>query len=190
MYDVVRIDHFRGFEAFYAIPATDKTAKNGKWIKGPDIAFFKEMKKEFFGDELPIIAEDLGFLTPQVRKMLRLSGFPGMKVLQFAFDSREESDYLPHNYDKNCVVYTGTHDNDTIIGWVDTAPTADVKFAEKYLNCKRDNGFNFAMIRAALSSVADTAIIMMPDLIGAGSDARINTPSTLGDNWQWRIDGS
>ncbi len=189
MYDVVRIDHFRGFEAFYAIPATDKTAKNGKWIKGPDIAFFREMKKEF-GEALPIIAEDLGFLTPQVHKMLRLSGFPGMKVLQFAFDSREESDYLPHNYDKNCVVYTGTHDNDTIIGWVDTAPTADVKFAEKYLNCKRDNGFNFAMIRAALSSVADTAIIMMPDLIGAGSDARINTPSTLGDNWQWRIDGS
>ncbi len=187
MYDTVRIDHFRGFEAYYAIPAADETAKNGKWMKGPDIAFFKEMKKEF-GEDLPIIAEDLGFLTPQVRKMLKLSGFPGMKVLQFAFDSREESDYLPHNYEKNCVVYTGTHDNDTINGWVESAPAADVKFAEKYLGCKRDNGFNFAMIRTALASVADTAIIMMPDLIGADSSARINTPSTLGDNWQWRID--
>ena len=188
MYDVVRIDHFRGFEAFYAIPATDKNAKNGKWLKGPNIAFFKAMKKEF-GDDLPIIAEDLGFLTPQVKKMLSLSGFPGMKVLQFAFDSREESDYLPHNYNKNCVVYTGTHDNDTINGWLESAPVADVRFAEKYLNCKRDDGFNFAMIRSALASVADTAIIMMPDLIGAGTDARINTPSTLGGNWQWRIDG-
>ena len=189
MYDTVRIDHFRGFESFYAIPASDENAKNGKWMKGPAIAFFKELKKEF-GEDCPIIAEDLGFLTPQVKRMLKSSGFPGMKVLQFAFDSREESDYLPHNYDKNCVVYTGTHDNDTIMGWVETAPAADVKFAEKYLGASRDNGFNFAMIRAALASVADTAIIMMPDLMGLGSEARINTPSTLGDNWRWRIDGA
>ena len=188
IYDVIRIDHFRGFESFYAIPAADKTAKNGKWLKGPDIAFFKEMKRHF-GEDLPIIAEDLGFLTPAVRKMLKSSGFPGMKVLQFAFDSREENDYLPHNYDKNCVVYTGTHDNDTIMGWRETAPQADVRLAEKYLNCKHDEGFNFAMIRAALASVADLCIIMMPDLLGLGSFARINTPATLGNNWLWRIDG-
>ena len=187
-FDVVRIDHFRGFESFYAVPATDETAKNGKWLKGPDIAFFKEMEKHF-GGNLPIIAEDLGFLTDAVYKMLKKSGYPGMKVLQFAFDSREENDYLPHNYDKNCVVYTGTHDNDTIMGWTKTAPAADVRQAEKYLNCKADNGFNFAMIRAALSSVADTAIIMMPDLLGLSSEARINTPAVLGGNWLWRIDG-
>ncbi len=188
IYDVIRIDHFRGFESFYAVPYGAENAKKGKWIKGPDIAFFREMKKHF-GEDLPIIAEDLGFLTPAVYKMLRRSGFPGMKVLQFAFDSREENDYLPHNFERNCVVYTGTHDNDTIMGWCDTAPQTDVALAEKYLACKRNEGFNFAMIRAALSSVADTSIIMMSDLLGLGSDARINTPSTLGDNWQWRIDG-
>lgn len=187
-FDVVRIDHFRGFESYYAVPAGDKTAKNGKWLKGPDIAFFKEMEKHF-GGNLPIIAEDLGFLTDAVYKMLKKSGYPGMKVLQFAFDSREENDYLPHNYERNCVVYTGTHDNDTIMGWTKTAPPSDVRQAEKYLNCTADNGFNFAMIRAALSSVADLSIIMMPDLLGLGSEARINTPSVLGGNWQWRIDG-
>ncbi len=189
IYDVVRIDHFRGFEAFYAIPAADEDATRGKWLKGPDIAFFDEMKKHF-GDDLPIIAEDLGFLTDQVKEMLKKGGFPGMKVLQFAFDSREDNDYLPHNYEKNCVVYTGTHDNDTILGWCKTADEEDVALAEKYLNCKRTEGFNYAMIRAALSSVADTAIIMMPDLIGLGSEARINTPATLGDNWKWRINGT
>ncbi len=189
MYDVVRIDHFRGFEAYYAIPAADKDATNGCWFEGPGIEFFNEMKKHF-GEDLPIIAEDLGFLTASVRKMLKESGFPGMKVLQFAFDSREDNDYLPYNYEKNCVVYTGTHDNDTIIGWTKTADKNDVLLAEKYLNCKANDGFNFAMIRAALSSVADTAIIMMPDLLGLGSNARINTPSTLGGNWLWRIDGT
>lgn len=188
MYDVLRIDHFRGFESFYAIPANDKTAENGKWIKGPGIEFFNEIKKEF-GNELPIIAEDLGFLTPQVKKMLKETGFPGMKVLQFAFDSREESDYLPHNYEKNCVVYTGTHDNDTVLGWAKSAPEEDIAFAEKYLNANRKNAFNFVMIRAAMASVANTAIITMPDLLSAGSEARINTPSTLGQNWQWRING-
>ncbi len=189
IYDVIRIDHFRGFESYYAIPYGDETAKNGKWLKGPDIAFFKEMKRHF-GEDLPIIAEDLGFLTPAVRKMLKSSGFPGMKVLQFAFDSREENDYLPYNYNRNCVVYTGTHDNDTVMGWCDTAPQDDVELAEKYLGCKRDSGFNFAMIRAAMSSVADLSVVMMPDLLGLGSEARINTPATLGGNWLWRIDGT
>lgn len=186
IYDVVRIDHFRAFEAYYAIPAKDENAKNGRWIKGPGIELFEELKKEFSG-ELPIIAEDLGFLTPEVHKLLADSGFPGMKVLQFAFDTREESDYLPHNYTKNCVVYTGTHDNDTINGWTHTAPQEDVKFARRYLHVDDEEGFNWAMMRAALGSVADTCILMMADLLGLSSEARINTPSTLGNNWQWRI---
>ncbi len=189
IYDIVRIDHFRGFEAFYSIPATHTTAENGRWIKGPGIKFFKEIS-DHFGGNLPIIAEDLGFLTPQVKRLLKSTGFPGMKVLQFAFDSREDSDYLPHNYNKNCVVYTGTHDNDTILGWVATIKEADLKFAEEYLNCRADSGFNWSMIKTALATTADTAIIMMADLLGLGSEGRINTPSTLGNNWQWRIDGS
>ncbi len=186
IYDVVRIDHFRAFESYYAIPATDKNAINGKWVKGPDIGFFKEIKNEL-GEELPIIAEDLGFLTPAVHTLLKKSGFPGMKVLQFAFDSREESNYLPHNYINNCVVYTGTHDNDTVMGWTETAAVEDVRFAKRYLHAAADESFNWTMMRAALGSVADTCILMMPDLLGLGSEGRINTPSTLGGNWQWRI---
>ncbi|MBE6797589.1 MAG: 4-alpha-glucanotransferase [Ruminococcaceae bacterium] len=189
IYDKVRIDHFRGFESFYAIPYGSKDAKNGKWLKGPDMNLFNEFKKEF-GDNLPIIAEDLGFLTEEVLELLSNSGFPGMKVLQFAFDSREDSDYLPHNYNRNCVVYTGTHDNDTIIGWTSSASPDDVEMARKYLHVTHDEGFNWAMMRAALSSVADTCILMMHDFMGLGSEARINTPSTLGNNWQWRIDAS
>ncbi len=186
IYDVVRIDHFRAFESYYSIPAGDKNAVNGRWVKGPDMSLFREIKREL-GSDLPIIAEDLGFLTPAVYKLLKSSGFPGMKVLQFAFDSREESNYLPHNYINNCVVYTGTHDNDTVMGWTKTAAESDVKFARRYLHVDDKEGFNWAMMRAALASVADTCILMMPDLLGLGSEGRINTPSTLGDNWQWRI---
>ena len=186
IYDVVRIDHFRAFESFYAIPAEDDTAKNGRWMKGPGIELFEEIKSEFSG-ELPIIAEDLGFLTPEVHKLLAESGFPGMKVLQFAFDTREESDYLPHNYKNNCVVYTGTHDNDTVNGWCETADKKDVEMARRYLHVDDEEGFNWAMMRAAMMSVADTCILMMADLLGLGSEGRINTPSTLGGNWQWRI---
>ena len=189
IYDIVRIDHFRGFESYYAIKYGAKTAKDGVWKKGPDMKLFDALKKEF-GENLPIIAEDLGFLTPEVIKLLKNSGFPGMKVLQFAFDSREDSDYLPHNYPKNCIVYTGTHDNDTVIGWTKTAKMDDVAMAEEYFGAKANDGFNWAFIRGAMMSVADTAILMMPDLIGLGSEGRINTPSTLGDNWKWRIDKS
>lgn len=189
LYDCVRIDHFRGFESYYSVPYGETTAKNGKWIKGPDIALFKALESEL-GKNLSIIAEDLGFLTPAVLKMLKKSGYPGMKVMQFAFDTKKESEYLPHNYDNNCVVYTGTHDNDTIIGWSQNNDECEVAFAEKYLNTKRNDGFNWAMMKSALSSVADTCILMMQDLIGLGSEGRINTPSTVGDNWTWRIDGS
>lgn len=185
LYDVIRIDHFRGFESYYAIPYGETTAKNGSWVKGPNTALFKALNAEF--GEMPIIAEDLGFLTPAVLKMLKQSGYPGMKVLQFAFDTREDSDYLPHNYINNCVVYTGTHDNDTVIGWTKTADSTDVETARKYMHVDEAEGFNWAMMRTALSSVADTCILMMPDLMGLGSDARINTPSTIGGNWMWRI---
>lgn len=184
-YDIIRIDHFRGFESFYSVPYGSENAVNGKWVKGPGMKLFNSLT-EYFGT-LPIIAEDLGFLTKEVQKLLSNSGFPGMKVLQFAFDSREESDYLPHNYIKNCVVYTGTHDNDTINGWSKTAPKADVEFAEKYMHLDKNEGINWCMMRTALMSVADTCILMMPDLMGAGSEARINTPGTLGENWRWRI---
>ncbi len=187
-YDLTRIDHFRAFESFYAIPYGDETAKNGRWIKGPDMELFDAVKAEF-GENLPIIAEDLGFLTPAVFKLLKNTGFPGMKVLQFAFDTREESDYLPHNYERNCVVYTGTHDNDTIMGWLETAAPSDVEMARRYLNYPQDAGFNWAMMKAAMMSVADRCILMMNDIIGLGSEARINTPSTLGGNWRWRIKG-
>ncbi len=188
-YDVVRIDHFRGFESYYSIPANDVTAKNGKWVKGPDMAIFKEFKKQL-GDNLPIIAEDLGFLTPQVKKLLKNTGYPGMKILQFAFDGDKNNDYLPYNHPKNSFVYTGTHDNDTIIGWCEAAPENEVKLAEQFLNAKKGDSFNWAMMRAALMSSADTCILMMPDLLGLGPSGRINTPGTVGGNWDLRIDGN
>lgn len=187
-YDIVRIDHFRGFESYFAIPYGDKTAKGGKWVKGPDIDLFNALKAEF-GKELPIIAEDLGVITPAVRKMLSATQFPGMKVLQFAFSGDCDNSFLPHNIVKNCVVYTGTHDNDTIMGWLDNTDKAQVKQAKDYFNYQSDDGFNWAMIKAAMSTVADTCIIPMADLLGLDSSGRINTPSTLGDNWCWRIDG-
>ena len=186
LYDTVRIDHFRGFEAYWSVPFGDENAKSGKWVKGPDMAFFREMKKEF-GEDVPIIAEDLGFLTDKVYLMLDRCGFPGMKVLQFAFSDGEDNGYLPHNYNKNCVVYTGTHDNDTILGWADSLSDADLLMVKEYLNLKSDEGLNWSMIRAAQMSVADTCILTMQDLIGLGSEGRINTPSTLGNNWKWRI---
>ena len=184
LYDIVRIDHFRGFDSYYAIPAKDKTAVNGEWREGPGMDLFNTLEAKL--GKLPIIVEDLGFLTPSVLKLLKDSGFPGMKVIQFAFDSREGGDYIPHTYPTHCVVYTGTHDNDTCMGWIKTAPKASVKFAKEYLNLTKEEGYNWGMMRAAWASVADMAIVPMQDLIGLGSEARINTPSTLGNNWKWR----
>ncbi len=183
IYDIVRIDHFRAFEAFYCVKYGAKTAKKGRWRKGPDIAFWNFVKK-VLGD-VPIIAEDLGFLTDKVKRLLQKSGFPGMKVLQFAFDSGAYNNYLPHNYPKNCVVYTGTHDNDTINGWLENISEDDLEFAKKYLHTEKSN-IREELITAALSSVADTCILTMQDLLALGSEARMNTPSTLGGNWQWR----
>lgn len=185
LYDVVRIDHFRGFDEYYAIPYGNPTAEIGEWRKGPGYDLFDVMKKQL-GDK-KVIAEDLGFLTDTVIKLVKKTGFPGMKILEFAFDSREESDYLPHNYTKNCIVYTGTHDNETARGWFDHLPRNDKRFAKEYLGIHYAKDAVWAMIRAAFASVSDTAIIPMQDYLELGAYARINTPSTLGGNWTWRM---
>ncbi len=186
LYDVVRIDHFRGFDEYYFIPYGDDTAEFGHWEKGPGYDIFKTMKEKI--GKKPVIAEDLGFLTPTVIKLVKKTGYPGMKILQFAFDSREESDYLPHNYTNNSVVYTGTHDNDTTMGWYRSFNRKDKAFAKSYLGIKTKKDIHWEFIRAALASVADTAIIPIQDYLGLGSEARINTPSTLGNNWKWRLE--
>ncbi len=185
IYDMVRIDHFRGFDEYWAIPYGDETAENGKWEKGPGYALFDAMKKAL--GNRPVIAEDLGFLTPSVLKLVKKTGYPGMKILQFAFDPREESDYLPHNYPTNSVVYTGTHDNDTVNGWISALSRKDLAFAKKYIGVKRTSDICSQLIRVALASVSDTAIIPLQDYLELGSEARINTPSTLGGNWEWRV---
>ncbi len=182
--DVIRIDHFRGFESFYCIPASSKTAKIGEWRKGPNIEFFYEIEKSL--GKKNIIAEDLGYLTPAVKKMLKKSKFPGMKVLQFAFDTDEDNDYLLHNVTKNSVIYAGTHDNDTVLGFMKKAPRKTVKRAREYLSLNRREGYNWGFMKAVWSSNADTAIVTMQDLLGLGSDARMNFPSTTENNWQWR----
>ena len=185
MFDVTRIDHFRAFDQFYAIPYGAENAVVGEWIDGPNMKFFDKMKQRL-GD-VPIIAEDLGLQTPGVAKLLKDSGYPGMKILEFAFDSNEDNDYLPHNYDKNCVVYTGTHDNDTTIGWFSALGRKDREYAKKYLGIKNARDIAGALVRMAHMSTADTCIIPMQDYLKLGSISRINTPSTLGNNWDWRM---
>ena len=184
IYDVVRIDHFRGFESYYSIPAGNKTAAGGHWEKGPDRDFINAMHENL--GEGGIIAEDLGYLTPEVKAMLSASGYPGMKIMQFAFDSRESGNYLPHTYHRNSVVYTGTHDNVTTEGWRTNASAEDVAYACRYLRCQPEE-LTEAMICACLASVSDTAVIPLADWLHLGSEARINTPSTQGSNWQWRL---
>lgn len=187
LYDVVRIDHFRGFDEYYSIPNGSPTAEKGKWEKGPGYDIFKELGKQL--GEVDIIAEDLGFLTKSVIELVKKTGYPGMKVLEFAFDSREESDYLPHNYDKNCIVYTGTHDNETIVGWYKNLNAADKNLAKDYLNITNNKvkDIQWRFIALALSSVANLAVIPMQDYLGLGNEGRINKPSTVGGNWRWRL---
>lgn len=185
LYDVVRIDHFRGFDEYYAIPYGDKTAEYGQWEEGPGLELFRVMEKRL--GKKQVIAEDLGYLTPSVLRMVKDSGFPGMKVLHFAFGGDSTNEYLPHRYEKNCVVYTGTHDNDTTLGWYRSLKKGEREFVKKYFALRRGQDMNWVLIRAALSSVADTAIIPMQDYLGIGTQARINIPSTLGENWKWRM---
>lgn len=188
LYDMVRIDHFRGFDGYYTIPYGDKTAENGEWKTGPGIEFFRFIESRL--GKLPIIAEDLGFLTPSVLQMLSDSGFPGMKVLEFAFDPREESNYLPYTYDKNCAVYIGTHDNATIKGWTEEIDEDTLEFCKKFINYSgKDCGSEFiwTFIKTAFACVGDTLVIQMQDYLELGADARMNTPSTSSGNWQWRM---
>jgi len=187
LYDWVRVDHFRGFSGYWSIPYGELTAINGNWIPGPGKKLFNAIK-EALGD-IPIIAEDLGLITPDVIELRDYFNLPGMKILQFAFDSSEANDYIPHNYIKNCVVYTGTHDNDTILGWYEKAADADKKYFLAYLNSD-GNDICKDLIRAAWASVANTAIIPMQDLLRLGGDARINLPGTTVNNWLWRMQSS
>ena len=187
-FDIVRIDHFRGFDEYYSIPYGAKTAAEGHWEKGIGIELFNAIKQAF-GEHAEIIAEDLGFVTDSVKQLLADSGYPGMKIIEFAFDSREAGDYIPYNYTKNCVVYTGTHDNDTLQGWYKAISEEDREFAIEYLDNKATpiEEIHWDFIRLALSTVADTCVIAAQDYLGLGSEARINTPSSIGKNWVWRV---
>jgi len=185
LFDVVRIDHFRGFEAYYSVPFTDKTAENGVWVKGPGMRLFTKVK-EALGD-VNIIAEDLGFLTKEVYDLLRDCGYPGMKILQFGFNSESDSEYSPHNYVKNSIVYTGTHDNLPIEAWIGTLSEENYQYFTDYLQIKNRNDAGFRAILECLKSVCDTAVIPMQDYLGLGEEARFNRPSFLGGNWVWRI---
>ena len=188
LYDVIRIDHFIGIVKYYTIPADMPDARQGEYRQGPGQKLL-DVINESIGDK-KIIAEDLGVEVPEVAKILKENGYPGMKVLEFAFDSGEENDYLPHKYTENCVVYTGTHDNDTVMGWLETAKPEDVNYARSYCQMPDDEPFNWGLIRVAYESKADTAIVPMQDILGLGKEARMNIPSTLGGNWVWRLDGA
>ena len=185
-YDAVRLDHFRGFESYWSVPYADSTARNGKWVKGPGMALINAIREEL--PELKLIAEDLGFLTQEVLDLRDTSGFPGMKVLEFAFDSEEPSAYLPHNYIKNTVCYTGTHDNMTMAQWFDTADPKAVEYAKAYMGLTQQEGYVWGAIRTVVSSVSDLCIIQMQDYLELGAQARMNFPGTTGGNWIWRAE--
>lgn len=192
MYDILRIDHFRGFEAYWSIKYGEKTAIRGRWEKGPKMELFRAIEKKL--GKLPIIAEDLGLLTDGVRKLLKRSGYPGMKVLEFAFDGSLENEYLPHNYIENCVAYSGTHDNDTAVGWYEKLDLKTKKYCDEYLKkwlLELGSNFwepiNWRFIEVLWSSKSKLTIVQMQDILGLGEFARMNKPSTLGNNWNWRL---
>ncbi|MGI6176085.1 MAG: 4-alpha-glucanotransferase [Christensenellales bacterium] len=185
LYDVVRIDHFRGFDTYYTIPYGQETAIGGEWCRGPGMDFFDELKKRL-GD-IPIVAEDLGDLHESVYELLHATGYPGMKVLLFAFDSCAPSIHLPHRFERNCVVYVGTHDNDTANGWFESAPADAAGYAADYLKLTRQEGYAWGMMRAAFASVADLAVLRMQDVLDLGGESRMNLPATVWDNWKWRL---
>lgn len=191
-YDYVRVDHFRGFDAFWAVPAGDKTARNGVWRPAPGQELFAAIAAAL-GPEIPIIAEDLGFITEGVRRLRDDLGLPGMRILQFAFDATEsgtafdpDNGFLPHNYVEHCLAYTGTHDNDTLSGWLSQASPSELDYVESYLGYAPSEPV-WALLREAWKSVAAWAIAPMQDVLGLGSEARMNTPSTVGGNWAWRL---
>ena len=185
LFDVVRLDHFRGFESYWAVPAGETTAKNGSWQPGPGMDFIGVLKERL--PELDFIAEDLGFLTPEVKQMQKDSGYPGMKVLEFAFDSREPSDYLPYRYTTNSICYLGTHDNMTMQQWFDEAKPADVAYAKEYMGLNQEEGYVWGMLRGGMGSVSKLFVGQMQDYLGLGAEGRMNFPGLLSDaNWTWR----
>ena len=187
LFDVIRIDHFRGLESYWSVPYGEPTARNGHWVKGPDHDFIHRLHEVF--PDLRLIAEDLGFLTEEVIRLQHDSGYPGMKVLEFAFDPREPSNYLPHRYPTNCICYSGTHDNETLTQWIDGASAEVRAYAAEYLGCEATpEALREGILRAGLSSVADTFIAQMQDYLALGADARMNTPGTVSTaNWSWRM---
>lgn len=182
--DIIRIDHFRGFEAYWSVPKGEETAINGQWVEAPGDAFFEAIRQKL--GKLPVLAEDLGVITPGVEALRDKYEFPGMKILQFAFGSDPANPFLPFNYSRNAVVYTGTHDNDTTIGWFNTANDNEKQNLWLYLGCISPEGVHWDLIRLALSSIANQAIIPLQDILGLGNEARMNFPSIAEGNWEWR----
>jgi 4-alpha-glucanotransferase len=182
--DLIRLDHFRGFAAYWEIPADEPTAVHGRWMPGPGIALFEALRSAL--GELPLVAEDLGFITEDVHELRKSVGLPGMKILQFAF-AQDDSPHLPHRYDPETVAYTGTHDNDTARGWFDQATDEERDNALHYLGCTTADDIAWGLIRAAYTSVADTAVVPVQDVLGLGADARMNIPGAEHDNWSWRL---
>jgi 4-alpha-glucanotransferase len=187
LYDAVRVDHFRGFEAYWEIDAAEETAINGEWVKAPGLKLFNTLLDTF--DELPIVVEDLGTITPEVEALRNHFGWPGMKILQFAFDSDEANPYLPHNHIQNCVVYTGTHDNDTTLSWFDDLPEQTRQYINDYLGHPEET-MPWALIECAFRSVGNWAIVPMQDLLSLGKGHRMNTPGVIEGNWRWRFQWS
>lgn len=184
IYDVIRIDHFRGIEAYWSIPYGEKTAINGKWVKGPGLKLINILKKEC---NIEFIAEDLGYHTPSLDKMLKASKLPGMRVLEFGFDSNEFNDNLPHNYVENSVCYLGTHDNDTVMGFYENINRDTLNTAIKYINHSKDDEFNWSMIKCGMMSISNLFIVQIQDYLGLDTSNRINTPGTIGNNWMYRL---
>ncbi len=188
LFDIIRLDHFRGFVSYWEVLAGEETAINGRWVEVPVEDFLSTLFKRF--SYLPIIAEDLGIITPDVREMIGRFGFPGMKLLLFAFgDDFPTGSYLPHNYTKNCVVYTGTHDNNTVKGWFKReASPEDKNRLFRYIGRKvSEENIHWEFIRLAMRSIANTVIIPMQDILGLGEEAKMNLPATSSGNWQWRL---
>lgn len=183
--DLIRIDHFRGLEAFWAVPEGSSVATKGKWVKAKGEAFFTALEEEL--GKLPIVAEDLGVITDEVEALRDKFEIPGMKVLHFAFDSDRANPFLPYNYtNRNCIVYTGTHDNDTTVGWFEARSPEEQQRVLDYLGCICDEGIHWSLIRLALGSVANCAIVPLQDILGLGNEARMNMPGTAEGNWSWR----
>lgn len=189
--DIVRVDHFRGFEAYWQVPAGEETAINGEWIEAPGVEFFETLHTAL--GNLPIMAEDLGIITPEVEQLRDRFGFPGMRILLFAFSEGSDNAYLPHHYVNNCVVYTGTHDNDTTRGWWIKASSDEKQLLAKYLGDQSPEEIkeiNWVLIRMALASVANLAIIPLQDILGLDDSGRMNDPSKVAGNWRWRYNSN